>query len=159
MSGPQSVDPAQAERIIQMVGQQIMGDLQVLYPLDKPADLEQVALGTAMDQVAHLGPMFKACTDPRIERIGLTLTRPATIAGAPDQELKFAAPRTIAQCKTLNEVLSCATVYALLLAPSARAVIARDGYRLKFLADGAHLKEGEVIRVDFNAKKKDDGEG
>ncbi len=101
-------------------------------------------------------PMFHAVADSRVERIGLTLSRPSKLVGGKVEELKFGTPRDLEACATLNEVLSSATVYALLYCPSVRAMLAMRGYRVGFAADGKHLEHAQkVVSLDKARAKRD----
>jgi len=157
MAGPED----EAAQLARMVAGGVMRDLQLFYPLEDPKHLEQIAIGTGIDQVGQLGPMFNALRDTRITHIGMRLIKPSRLAGGKDQEIAFKAPRDIASCSTLNETMTAATVYALVLSPSARALLSKNGYRCAFFAHGDHLPaEGaEVVRIDFKKRRKGDGPG
>ena len=75
------------------------------------------------------------------------------IAGGKDHALKFAAPRDIAKCDTLNDVLSSVTIMALILNPTARAILAKNGFRLKFHIGVDQDKEDRKVTPITAAKK------
>lgn len=145
MAGPEHVDPEVVRRLVQLCAHDVLRDLRHLYPLADPHQLETIAVGTATDQVGQLGPMFHALADGRVEKVGLALIRPSKLAGGKTEELRFGAPRDLDKCATLAEVLSAATIYAMVYCPSVRAILAKHGYRLAFMADGKHLARAQKV--------------
>jgi len=155
VTGP-NIDPKLAEQLIQRCAAGVLGDLKHLYPLASEHQLQQIAVGVAQDQVGQMMPMFNALSDSRFSRVGIVLQRPSKLAGGKTAELSFASPRDLEACASLDEVLSTATVYALVYCPTVRAILAKHGYHVRFLADGPAQTGQKVLSLDQARKRKVD---
>lgn len=106
---------------------QILLELRELYPLHK--DLDQVAIGLAQEQV-NIQPLLDGLSDGKTTHWRLEFYQPSKIDPTRRNGIVFTAPKRIEMCATAEEALKSVTVYALLLTPAARAVLALHGYRL-----------------------------
>lgn len=147
------IDEETLRRVAQATAERVFNDLRHLYPLDEHSFLVEVATGSAQDQVLGLREYLEALGDASVTQLGLTLIRPSRVAGGKPQALKFAAARDLNKCDTLNDVLSSVTIIALLLHPTARAILAKHGYRLKFHLGIDQTVRNEKVTPITDAKK------
>lgn len=144
---------AEAQRLIQAGAVSIYHELRHFYPLEPDDVLQQIAVNVVGDQLITLRPMFEKLMDASVSKVGVALQRPSKLAGGKTAELVVGAQRRLADCGDLNEVMTHITVVALVTSPLARALLAREGYHLRFIVDGAAPPVGDAKVVDLASRR------
>lgn len=135
---------AQVQQAVKVAVAGVLDDLRVLFPLEDPRKLVPVVQGVVADQFRTMPQLIDAYVNkPEYTLWRLRLSRESAIAGGASEELGFWAPKRVEDCKTLEEVLKNATIIALINSPTARAVLAKMGYRLGFAFGAAATKAEE----------------
>lgn len=104
--------------------------LHQLYPLEDQQKLANVAMFVAREQ-AKITPVVEAYKTGEHTHVELTLVEPRTVyvPGAKLTGLKLQSHMRIEKCKSLDEVMKSATIFAILVSPLAQALLALHGYK------------------------------
>lgn len=111
--------------------------LKVVYPLRDDDEILRAANEATRFQLEGVPAALDVFTrQADVKTWGIAVEGSQLVILGPEGEqtakIRFAAPKRIEACTTLNEVVSSATIYALLHSPIARAVLHLHGYKLAF---------------------------
>lgn len=105
--------------------------LTQFYPLDDPRKLSNIAMRTAKEQ-RKLRPLTEAYIKKEYTHIEFQLHEPKNIImpGMTGRGLKLLAPLRFEDCRDLDEMMKCTTIFAIVSSPVVQAMFALHGYRM-----------------------------
>jgi hypothetical protein len=107
---------------VEAIAGALFQQLQQFYPLRSPKELSQVALFVAKEQI-KLRPVTEAYIKKDHTHIEFSLIEPRNVImpGAKVNGLKMQAPLRFEDCKDLDQMMKCVTIFAITASPLVQA--------------------------------------